>query len=102
MFRLSVMEKIAEIGKMYNLVGRNRIDRATKFEFERKITDYYGKLPDGRWCFINSSINEVLYFDKEVSQEAIYTVTKLAEVYSYLYSKEHGNKVANITIFDYK
>lgn len=101
MDRELVLEKISEIGKMYNLIERTYITPETKFDFEVKVTESYGKLTDGRWCFIDSFRIEVYYFNREVSQEAIYTVTKLAEIYSYLHSKEHGNKISDTTPFNY-
>ena len=102
MDRVLAMSKIAEIGKMYNLIESCYITPETKFNFEMQASENYGKLIDGRWCYIDAHRIEVFYFSKEVSQEAIYMVTKLAEIYSYMYSKEYGNTVTEKPIFNCK
>lgn len=101
MFRKSVMDKLSEISKMYNLIGRERYKENTIFNYEVKLTETFGKLADGRWCFIDTTKNEVLYFDRPVSPEAIYVITRLTEVYGYLYSKEYGRKAPHKDDFDY-
>jgi hypothetical protein len=102
MDRVLAMAKIAEIGKLYNLIESCYITPETKFDFEIRSSENYGKLADGRWCYIDSYRIEVFYISKEVSQEAIYMVTKLAEIYSYLHSKEYGNTVTEKPIFNCK
>lgn len=101
MFRKSVMDKLSEITKMYNLIGRERYKEGTVLDYEVKLTENFGKLADGRWCLIDTTKNEVLYFENQVSPEAIYVITKLTEVYGYLYSKEYGRKAPHTDNFDY-